>query len=343
MGLGDAQTRERLAQFLCRAAGARSVDIVELRQLAGGAVQENWLLLAAIEGGAFAGRQKLVLRTDAATSLSMSRDRATEFAVQRLVHDGGVTVPEPLFLCRDAAVTGKPFFIMRWMPGASDGGRVVAGELGGARAVLAERLAQELAKLHKLRPTRDAVAALGQPPRDAAAARLGPLARFLEVHDEPHPVAEWGVRWLMRHAPPPAEPVLCHGDFRTGNYLADEHGFAALLDWDFAGWSDPDEDIGWFCLGYWRFGHYAREAGGLVPRAAFHRAYAVASGRVIDPARARYWEVMAALRWLVIALEQRDRFLRGGERSLQLLLNGRRPAECELEILKLTEQADEAA
>ena len=67
--------------------------------------------------------------------------------------------------------------------------------------------------------------------------------------------------------------------------------------------------------------------------------YEAASGRMLDLARVRYWEVMAALRWLVIALEQRDRFLRGGERSLQLLLNGRRPAECELEILRLTEAA----
>ncbi|HKW55238.1 MAG TPA: phosphotransferase family protein [Stellaceae bacterium] len=343
MALGEAATRERLAQFLCETANARSVDILELRRLSGGAVQENWLLLAAIEGGALAGRQKLVLRTDAATSLSMSRDRASEFAVQRLVHAGGVTVPEPLFLCCDAAVIGKPFFVMRWLPGVADGERIVAGALGGSRAVLAERLAQELANLHKLRPKGDALVALGAPPADAAAARLGPLARFLAAHDEPHPAAEWGVRWLMRHAPPPAAPVLCHGDFRTGNYLADERGFIAMLDWDFAGWGDPDEDIGWFCLAYWRFGAYAREAGGLVPRAAFHRAYEAASGRAVDPARTRYWEVMAALRWLVIALEQRDRFLKGGERSLQLLLNGRRPAECELEILRLTEQADEAA
>jgi aminoglycoside phosphotransferase (APT) family kinase protein len=343
MALGDATTHERLAQFLCGAAGARAVDILELRRLSGGAVQENWLLVAAIDGGAFAGRQKLVLRTDADTSLSMSCDRATEFAVQRLVHAGGVTVPEPLFLCRDAAVIGKPFFVMRWMPGAADGERIVAGALGGAREVLAARLARELATLHKLRPAHDAGADLGEPPADPAAARLRPLARFVEAHDEPHPVAEWGVRWLLRHAPSPVAPVLCHGDFRTGNYLVDERGFTALLDWDFAGWSDPDEDIGWFCLGYWRFGAYHREAGGLVTRADFHRAYEAASGRAIDPARARWWEVMAALRWLVIALEQRDRFLRGGERSLQLLLNGRRPAECELEILLLTGQADEAA
>ena len=334
--LHDAEAHHRLARFLADAAGARSAKLTELRRLPGGAVQENWLVAAVLDGAA----HKLVLRTDAATTLSMSRDRAAEFAIQRLAHGAGVTVPEPLFLCRDPAVIGKPFFLMRWMPGAADGQRVVAGELGGPRDVLAERLARELARIHAVRPSPAAVAHLGTPPADAAQARLRPLARFIETHAEPHPVAEWGVRWLLNHVPPPVAPVLCHGDFRTGNYLADERGFTALLDWDFACWSDPDEDIGWFCLGYWRFGAYHREAGGIVPRATFHRAYEAASGRPIDPARARYWEVMAALRWLVIALEQRDRFLLGGERSLQLLLNGRRPAECELEILQLTESAE---
>ena len=60
------------------------------------------------------------------------------------------------------------------------------------------------------------------------------------------------------------------------------------------------------------------------------------SGKPIDPRRVHYWEVMAALRWLVIALKQRDRFTKQGERSLDLALTGRRPAECELEILALT-------
>ena len=53
------------------------------------------------------------------------------------------------------------------------------------------------------------------------------------------------------------------------------------------------------------------------------------------PARLRYWEAMAALKWLVIALLQRDRFLRQGERSLDLALTGRRAAECEYELLRL--------
>src|SRR5260370_40638582 len=117
--LGGATARDRVAQFLCGGGGGRGVEIVELRRLSGGTVQENWLLVAAIEDGAFAGRQKLVLRTDAATSLSMSRDRATEFAVQRLVHAGRGPRPEPLFLCPDAAGAGQAFLRLRWGAGAT--------------------------------------------------------------------------------------------------------------------------------------------------------------------------------------------------------------------------------
>lgn len=335
----DAAACASLTRFLADATGARAAAIEKMRRLPDGAVQENWLVVAKLQGGRLAGRQRLVLRTDAATSLGMGLGRAEEFAVLRAVHDAGVTVPEPLLLCANARVIGKPFFLMRWMPGEAAGRRIVAAAGGGPGDRLIRRLARELAAVHSIRPPRGDLAVLGPPPADAARARLAEYARLLATDPEPHPVAEWGIRWLIRHAPAPVAPALCHGDFRTGNFLADRRGLTALLDWEFAGWSDPDEDLGWFCLGYWRFGAYGLEAGGIARRDALYRCYAAAAGRAVDPPRVRWWEVMAALRWLVVALRQRDRCLLGGERSLGLALTGRRPAECELEILKLTEAA----
>jgi aminoglycoside phosphotransferase (APT) family kinase protein len=328
-----------LERYLALATGARSAVIDELRRLPGGAVQENWLIAARLEGGDLAGSRRLVLRTDGATALGIGLGRAAEFRVLRAVHAAGLSVPQPLLLCEDEGVIGRPFFIMQFVLGAADGRRIVAGELGGGREALIARLAQELALLHAITPPGDGLACLAPPPVAAAQARIEECARLLAGDGAPHPVAEWGLRWLIRHAPAPVAPVLCHGDFRTGNFLADAQGLTALLDWEFAGWSDPDEDLGWFCLGPWRFGAYRREAGGIAARAALFRAYEAASGRAVDASRVRWWEVMAALRWLVIALRQRDRCLIGGERSLDLALTGRRPAECEFEILKLTEAA----
>jgi hypothetical protein len=130
-------------------------------------------------------------------------------------------------------------------------------------------------------------------------------------------------------------PVLCHRDFRTGNYLLDGTDLAAILDWEFAGWGDPDEDIGWFCCKGWRFARLDREAGGIAGRDAFYRAYEAASGRRLDAERVRFWEVLANVRWAVIALQQSDRHLIQGARDLATAIVGRRATECDLELLML--------
>ena len=330
------QDAAALARYLREATGARQASIRELRRLPEGAVQENWRVEVEFAGGDLDGSRSLVLRKDAATSLGLGLDRAGEFQVARTAHAAGVSTPEPLLLCTERTVIGSPFFVMRRISGEAAPQRIVLGALGGERTDLAAALAREMAAIHAVAPPCATLACLGAPPADAAGARLAQCAGLLADDPEPHPVAEWGLRWLDRHRPPPAAPVLCHGDFRTGNFLADDRGLTAILDWEFAGWSDPDEDIGWFCLGCWRFGAYEREAGGIVPRPVFIDAYERASWRRIDPARLRWWETMAALRWLALALRQRDRALIGGELSLDLALTGRRVAECEFEILKLT-------
>ena len=137
--------------------------------------------------------------------------------------------------------------------------------------------------------------------------------------------------------------MLCHRDFRTGNYLLDGASLTAILDWEFAGWGDAHEDIGWFCCKSWRFARLDREAGGIADRAPFYRGYERASGGTIDPRRVRFWEVLASVRWAVIALQQADRHMIGGERDLDLALTGRRATECELELLMLLDAGSSCA
>ena len=133
----------------------------------------------------------------------------------------------------------------------------------------------------------------------------------------------------------PSTPVLCHHDFRTGNYMLDGAELTGILDWEFAGWGDPHEDIGWFCCKGWRFARLDREAGGIADRPPFYRGYEAASRPPLDPDRILFWEVLASVRWAIIALQQSDRYMIGGERNLDFALTGRRATECELEILML--------
>lgn len=341
----DPERRARLADFIAREANG-AVRIRRLERLGGGAIQDNWRLDVSIENGDYAGEHAFVLRASRPTQIVFSHGRAEEFALLRAVHAAGVTVPEPLWLCADEAVIGAPFFIMRYVKGVSLGTKIVRDSaFDGLRERLAERLGEELARIHSIVPGGTAAADLSflkTPAPSPAEAAISAYRTFLDEHPRPRPVIEWGLAWAERHIPHDEALVLCHHDFRTGNYLVDpakveSGGLAAILDWEFAGWGAPMSDIGWFCAKCWRFRMHAREAGGIAPRGVFYAGYERVSGRTIDPAAVRFWEVMAHVRWAVIAIAQCERYLSGGERSVELAAIGRRIPEMELEILRLTE------
>ncbi len=263
-----------LGRFLAAASAAKAVEITGLRFLRGGSVQENWGLDARFSRGTLDGDQRLVLRSDAATGLAESLTRLQEFAVLKAAFAAGVTVPEPLFASADTDIWGKPFFIMRRVNGIAAADRITRdAALDPARPALAERLGRELARIHTIRPPRCDLAFLKPSAEVGAARQISWFRAYLDRHPEPRPVLEWGIRWLETHILPPAEPVLCHHDFRTGNYLLDGGTLTSILDWEFAGWGDPHEDIGWFCCKSWRFARLDREAGGIAERARFYRGY----------------------------------------------------------------------
>jgi aminoglycoside phosphotransferase (APT) family kinase protein len=340
---GVAERRPAVARFLAEASHARSVEITAATRLAGGAIQENWALDARFDGGVLAGDRRLVLRMTGATGIPSSLGSLDEFAVLAAAFAAGVTVPRPRFACADPGVLGRPFFVMQRAAGTAAAHRITRDRgLDLALPAIAEQLGRELARIHSIRPPRPDLDFL-QPYAEAVPARQ--IARFrayLDRHPTPRPVLEWGMRWLETHLPRPVEPVLCHHDFRTGNYLLDGTRLTGILDWEFAGWGDPYEDIGWFCSKGWRFARLDREAGGIADRAPFYCGYAQEAGSAVDPQRVFFWEVAASVRWAVIALQQSDRHIRAADHNLDLALTGRRATECELEILMLLDRGGAA-
>ncbi len=332
--------RAALEAYIARAAGARAATITQAQLLSGGAIQENWRLDIAVEGGALDGLLCAVLRCDSASAgVATSHGRAQEFALLQAAHAAGVTVPQPLWLCEDLGVFGRPFFVMRRVGGTAAAHRIVKDEqLGGDRVRLAEQLGRELARIHAIRPPREDLAFLPLPDRPPAVGLIQRARHWLDAHDTPHPALEWGLRWLERHAPPPGELVLCHRDFRSGNYMVDGQGLTGILDWEFAGWSDPLEDIGWFCAKCWRFGRPELEAGGIGRREDFYGGYEAESGRRIPRERVRYWEVMAHMNWALISIQQAQRHVAGEESSLLLALTAHITPELEWEILEMTKE-----
>lgn len=331
----DPANLDPLQRWLAQAVDAERVEITRADLLSGGAVQENWRIDANITGGQRAGSQALVLRTDAVARLPMSLDRLREFACIKAAHDVGILVAEPIAQCSDKSVIGAPFSVQRLLSGTAQARRITRDpKLAAFGPALAREIGGQLARIHAIRPPNDTLAFLPLPEPDAVAAAIAEMRRALDKASEPRPALEYVLSWLIAHKPVPRPTALVHGDFRTGNYLVEDGHLTGILDWEFCHWGDPREDLGWFCARCWRFGNDALAAGGIATRADLLAGYNAATDAPILEDELAFWEIIGAARWATIALLQGQRFLTGGERSLELALTGLMPAEMEFDALE---------
>ena len=340
------RTSEELARaveaLLSERTGAE-VKVRQLQPLIGGACQDNYRLELTFSGGELQGDRRMVLRSDARKSLPGSLVRKDEFQVIGAAVAAGVRTPAARWFSEGLVRPGAGAYFLDWVEGEAIGRRVVKHpELQAARETLPEALAAELAKIHTVtRASAPQLADLdrGQPsPRSPAAAALAFGRVMADGMKEPHPAVELALRWLADHAPGAEEETLVHGDFRTGNFLVTPQGLSAVLDWEFARFGDPMEDVGWLCMRDWRFGQLQLPAGGLARRDRFYDAYARASGRAVDPRKVHWWEVMGNVRWAVGSVMQGERYLSGEESDLELIAIARRAVEMEYEALRLIEE-----
>jgi aminoglycoside phosphotransferase (APT) family kinase protein len=324
---------DALRAWLQARTGSGRVSL-DIKRLGGGAIQENHALDVAIGDGEFRGTHHWVLRTDAASGVRVSHSREQEFHLLSAAFEAGVTVPEPLWLCTDTAIIDRPFYIMTRVPGSADARRLVQAEwTADERREIVNALGRELATLHGIDTGLPDLSFLPRPEGPPAAHRVREYRVHLDALPEPQPVLEWGLRWLELNAPAREDTVLCHCDFRTGNIMIDDGRVTGILDWEFAALSSPIEDLGWYCARCWRFGADRYEAGGIGEREDFVQAYEQAAGRRVDREALDYWQIMAEVRWGVIALQQAERHTSGREPSLELALTGYMVPEMELNLI----------
>ncbi len=324
-----------LQDWLAGELGADAVKIEEASLLSGGAIGENWRIGVHVAGGSQSGIRNWVLRTDATSRLAMSHDRANEFFCLKAAHTAGARVPEPIAVSRDTSLIGAPFMVVGEIGGYAQGRDMVRDPVLDEKGEqLVEALGRELAKIHSVRPPGQDLEFLIEPAQSPALVQVEQMRSNLDTISEARPALEYAISWLERNAPETSQTVFCHGDFRTGNFMAEAGNLTGILDWEFCHWGDRHIDIGWFCARCWRFGADAREAGGIGSRDAFYRGYNAESDEPIDERLIPYWEVLAAARWAVVALLQGERHITGGEPSIELLLTGVMAPQMEYEALE---------
>lgn len=301
--------------------GAR---VEHLHRLSGGASRETWSFDVVGAGD----RHELILQRlrPGVPASSTGVAIATEAALLRVAGEHDVPVAR-VVASDDGNVLGSAGMVVERLPGETIARKLLRDdEWAVARERLGAQVGGALAAIHAI-PV-DAVPDL-QPADQVAQYRA-----VLDGLGEPHPAFELAFRWLEANRPVPTEPCVVHGDLRLGNLLVDHDGLQAVLDWELAHVGDPLEDLGWFCVRAWRFGS-PLPAGGVATRAALIEAYEAASGRSVDPAALRWWEVLGTLKWGVICVMQAWGHLSGASRSVELATIGRRVCENEWDVLGL--------
>jgi aminoglycoside phosphotransferase (APT) family kinase protein len=292
-------------------------DVSSAQLVAGGASKEAWAVDLAD------GSELLVRRALAGV---IHRDTLTleqEFRVLEAAYAAGVKVPRPVRYLGE--VEGREAFAMERVVGETIGRRIARE----ARPELAGQMADELAKIHAI------------PPLDFLPSG-DVIQRFYEELDsvgEPHPAIEYGLWWVRERLPRDREKTFCHGDFRLGNFVVTERGLEYVLDWEFAHFGDPVEDLAWPLVRAWRFGADERKLGGVGEAEPYLERYAELTGREVSREELLVWEVLGNVKWATGCLTQSKRHLNGQDRSVEYAVLGRLAAEMEYELLDLIEHA----
>jgi aminoglycoside phosphotransferase (APT) family kinase protein len=298
----------RIAAYLRpRLAGAEGLAVERVYRIPGGASRETWSFDATWSEAGALRQRGYILRRDPVAGL-LETERRTEYAAYSAFAGSAVPVPRLYWLEEEGGSLERPFFIMERIDGCStDGAALAQRPNDAARAHIARRKFEILGAIHSADPRAIGLADLnpeGFPAPDDCAARE--FRRWSAIASaqatEPLPVIRLAIAWLGAHLPPPAQRIaVCHGDYRSGNFLYDADDVRGVLDWEMVHLGDPLEDFAWTCLENWRYapgvtaGAGRRDApiGGLLPFDEAAAIYSAASGVRVDPVAMRWWSLLS--------------------------------------------------
>jgi aminoglycoside phosphotransferase (APT) family kinase protein len=283
--------------FADRVPGSRVLDVFRL----GGGASKEQFRFTLDEGGT---RTAMVLRMDPLEGITETCRRREHELLRAM--QGVVPAPSPLFLDAEAAHFPQPAIIMELVPGTpkpSGIGLSVTGlgtVLGDPlRGLIRPQYLDLLARIHRFDWRRAELPSFGCPTADAKQPTRWLVAFWKELLEQDvvarEPVIRLATQWLEAHVPDCPEPVLVHGDFRTGNYLFDEGTgrITAVLDWEMAYIGDFHADLCWLLQPVFgtRIDGVFRVSDIFEGEADFLAAYETASGNRVDPVALHYFRI----------------------------------------------------
>jgi len=283
---GGELTRESLQAYLRRhPRGSSAASVRQVHEIPGGRSKRTVRAELEAAGGL---PPEIVLRLD--TGRGVGTSVIDEFALLERVAGRRLPVPEPLWLESSGECFGQPFIVFRRMPGASAGDLIEGAFRKEPRT--ARALAGALARVHA------GGAELIDDPAERGSAVSHTHRLLTHYRDwwrlkKPFPslIIESAFLWLFQRLDSGlGDATVVHADAGFHNLLLDDGGNACLLDWEFAHFGDPAEDLA-SC-------RPAVEQ--CMPWSDFMAEYQRAGGKPVSEFRLNYFEIWRPLRNAVV-------------------------------------------
>jgi aminoglycoside phosphotransferase (APT) family kinase protein len=200
-----------------------------------------------------AGQRFVLRRPPLGPLLPSAHDMGREHRIMTALDGSPVPVPPVVGLCTDEAVTGAPFYVMRFVDGLILRDQEAAEAVPEAiRMAATDSLVDVLADLHSLEPAGVGLGDLGK--QDGYVERL--LRRWRGQWEKSKtrelPIVDEVAERLAAGIPEAGPARIVHGDYRLDNVIvsAGDGSVQAVLDWELCTLGDPLADVG-MLLVYW--------------------------------------------------------------------------------------------
>ena len=206
--------------------------------------------------------QGLAVRLEPEDGLLGPYDVSHEVALHQLVQEQA-TVPIPRWLWTelDPSWLGSPFYVMervraevpvQWRPDDP-----VAFPTPAARRAIGLQFVDIQAAVHAIDWRGHGTGVLDDPGPPERAARVE-VERWVNHYEHARlvelPMVREAINWLRLNITCSGRLVLCHGDYRLGNFMLRDGRIVAVLDWELAHVGDPIEDVAYRTFNGWQPG-----------------------------------------------------------------------------------------
>jgi aminoglycoside phosphotransferase (APT) family kinase protein len=263
-------------------------------------------------------------------------DVAAQYALHRaLTRQPGVPVPELYWIEDDVGVLGMPFYVMARIDGSVPSPMARRPFADDDVASIGDQFVAILASIHAIDWRAPGVAHLAPRSTDPHAAACAEIERWERFHEEGMlrdvPAIRAALSWAREHVATSDRLVLCHGDYRTGNFMVRDGAIVGVLDWELAHVSDPIDDLAWAALP--AFGGPSGLVGHLMTRDELFTRYRRHTGLEIAADAFRFWTVINHVRAAAIFLRGTRAFEHGRSNDLRLAALGHRSTQLLADLL----------